>query len=105
MSKERLTVTVDPHLVRAGADAVAEGRVDSLSAWVNLALAERAAKDLRLRALAEAVATYEADFGLITAEELAAQERADRVAARVVRGRVPEVRRARPRRPRRRGAA
>ena len=27
MSKERLTVTVDPHLVQAGHDAVAEGRV------------------------------------------------------------------------------
>lgn len=89
MSKERLTVTVDPDLVQAGNEAVADGRVDSLSAWVNLALGERAAKDRRLRALAEAVGAYETDFGAITAEELAAQERADRASARVVRGAGP----------------
>src|SRR5438105_4287532 len=103
MNKERLTVTVDPHLVQAGNDAVAEGRVDSLSAWVNLALAERAAKDRRLRALAEAVDAYETKFGAITPEELAVQERADRAAARVVRGAGPRASLSR-RRPRR-GAA
>lgn len=103
MSKERLTVTVDPHLVQAGQEAVAERRVDSLSAWVNIALAERAAKDRRLRALALAVAAYESEFGPITDAELTAQERADRGAARVVRGARPRA--AKRRRPRRRGAA
>jgi hypothetical protein len=103
MSKERLTVTVDPHLVRAGAEAVAEGRADSLSAWVNLALAERAATDRRLRAMAAAVAAYEEEFGPITPEELARQQRADRAAARVVRG--AGARATRPRRVRRRGVA
>ena len=103
MSKSRLTVTVDPGVVQAGNEAVAEGRVDSLSAWVNLALAERAAKDRRLRALADAVAAYEAEFGPITVAELAAQERADRSAARVVRGARPE--KARARSGRRRGTA
>jgi len=98
MSKERLTVTVDPQLVRAGAAAVAEGRVESVSAWVNLALLERAAKDRRLRALADALATYEVTFGAITAEELVAQERADRASARVVRGARPPAARARRRR-------
>ena len=88
MSKERLTVTVDPHLVEAAGEAVAEGRVESLSAWVNLALTERAAKDRRLRALADAVTAYESEFGPITADEIAAQERADRADARVVRGAV-----------------
>ena len=100
MSKERLTVTVDPHLVAAANAAVAEGRVDSLSAWVNLALAERAAKDRRLRALADAIGAYEAAFGAISAEELAAQERTDRASARVVRGaaaRSPKMRGARKR--------
>jgi Arc/MetJ-type ribon-helix-helix transcriptional regulator len=84
--KARLTVTVDPHLVRAGNEAVSEGRAESLSAWVNLALAERVGKERRLRALAEAIAAYEAEFGVITSEELAVQERADRGSARVVRG-------------------
>ena len=86
MSKERLTVTVDPDVVRAGTAAVDEGMVDSLSAWVNLALVERAEKDRRLRALAGAVAAYETAFGPITVEEMAAQERADRASALVIRG-------------------
>jgi hypothetical protein len=42
--------------------------------------------------MADAVAAYEAEFGQISAEELAAQQRADHRAAIVVRG------------PRRRGA-
>jgi hypothetical protein len=100
MSKERLTVTLDHELVAAGNDAVAEGRVGSLSAWVNLALAERAAKDRRLRALGEAVAAYEAEFGEIGVDEIQAQ-RADRAAARIVRG--PNARNTRTRR--RTGAA
>jgi hypothetical protein len=86
MSKGRLTVSVDRRLVEAGAEAVAEGRAGSVSAWVNLALAERAEKDRRLRALADAVADYERAFGAMTGEELTAQERVDRAAARVVRG-------------------
>jgi len=85
--KERLTVTVDRALLEAGNDAVAAGRADSLSGWVNLALAERVAKERRLQAMADAVAAYESLFGEITAEEIAAQERADRAAAVVVRGR------------------
>ena len=56
MGKERLTVTVDSELVEAANQAVADGRVASLSGWVNLALAERAAKERRLRTLAQAVA-------------------------------------------------
>lgn len=84
--KERLTVTVDPALIRAGSEAVANGFAESLSAWVSLALAERATKERRLRAMGEAIAAYEATFGSITAEEMAAQERVDRRSARVVRG-------------------
>jgi hypothetical protein len=86
-SKERLTVTVDPDLVEAASTAVREGRAGSLSARVNLAQAERAAKDRRLRALASSIATYEKDFGAIAPEEIATQARADRGAARVIRGR------------------
>lgn len=102
--KERLTITVDPALVKAGTEAVAAGRADSLSAWVNLALAERAAKERRLQALGEAIAAYESEFGEISAAELAAQERADRQSARVVRG-ADRAARTKTRHPRRRGAA
>jgi hypothetical protein len=81
-----LTVTVDAELVAAANEAVAAGRAESLSGWVNLALAERKAKERRLLALAEAVAGYESRFGAISMEEIAAQQRADQRAAIVVRG-------------------
>jgi hypothetical protein len=91
--KERLTVTVDTELVRAGNRAVRAGRAESLSGWVNDALAEREAKERHLQAMADAVAAYEAEFGPIAPEELAVQQRADEKQALVVRGR----RRTRPR--------
>lgn len=84
--KERLTVTVDPAFIEAGNDAVSEGRAESLSAWVNAALAERVARERRLVALADAVTAYEERFGVISAQELADQARADRESAVVVRG-------------------
>jgi hypothetical protein len=93
--KERLTVTVDAELVVAGTRAVKAGRADSLSGWVNDALVDREARDRRLRAMTEAVAAYEAEFGAISDEELAAQRRADERSAIVVRGRRPPERRAR----------
>jgi hypothetical protein len=86
-TKERLTVTVDADLLEAAGRAVAEGHVTSLSGWVNLALIERAAKEQRLRALGEAIAAYEREFGELTAAEVAAQSRADRRRATVVRPR------------------
>ena len=82
-----MTVTVDRTLVEAANEAVAAGRADSLSGWVNLALMERAAKERRLGALRDAIAAYEAEYGEISPAELAAQQRADRRHALVVRER------------------
>jgi hypothetical protein len=90
--KERLTVTIDADLVAAGNRAVRAGDADSISGWVNDALAEREAKDRRKRALAEAITAYEAEHGVITDEDIAAQRRADREAAIVVRARRPTAR-------------
>lgn len=84
--KERITVTVDPDLLEAGQRAVAAGRSESLSAWVSRALEERIATERRLEALEEAIAAYEAEFGVISASEIAEQRVADRRAAIVVRG-------------------
>src|SRR5882724_10561122 len=96
--KERLTVTVDRELIEAASAAVAACRAESLSGWVNLALTERVAKERRLRAMAEALALYEAEFGAISPAELAVQKRTDARSAVVVRGRRnPIARRARPR--------
>jgi glycerol dehydrogenase-like iron-containing ADH family enzyme len=85
--KQRLTVTVDPDLVEAGNRAVASGTSDSLSAWVSTALAEKSRRDAQLSQLRLAIADYEAEFGEITAEEIASQHRADREDAVIVRGR------------------
>lgn len=88
--KERVTVMVDRDLLEAANQAVASGRASSLSAWVNAAMAERAAKDRQLRALAAAIASYEAEFGTITEAEMIAQQREDRRTAIAVR--VPRKR-------------
>lgn len=84
--KERVTVTLDRALVDAANAAVADGRADSLSAWVNLALAEHVAKERRLAALSDLVAEYETEYGVITSAELANREREDRRSALAVRG-------------------
>lgn len=83
--KERVTVTVDRDLLQAANEAVASGRAPSLSTWVNTAMAERAAKDRYLRALAVAIADHEAEFGTISEAEMIAQQREDRRTAVVVR--------------------
>lgn len=87
LRKERLTVTVDPEVIAAGHAAVEAGRADSLSGWVNEALVEHAKHDRKLAALGDAIAGHEARAGSITEEELREQQRADRAAAVVVRGR------------------
>jgi hypothetical protein len=55
---------------------------------VSTALAEKARRDRQLAQLRHSIADYEAEFGEITAEELATQQRADREDAVVVRGRA-----------------
>lgn len=70
-SKSRVTVTLDTELLAEGQRAVSEGRAASLSAWVASTLAERVANERRLRALDLAISAYEAEFGAITAEEMA----------------------------------
>lgn len=87
MSKSRLTVTVDEEALGAAREAVGKGQAESLSSWVNSALIEKAARERRTAALRAAIAEYEAEHGEITEEEIAAQQRADRANAIVVRGR------------------
>jgi ribonuclease HII len=93
--KLRLTVTIDPELVEAGNRAVAEGKADSLSAWVSAAVAEKVHRDVQLAHLRAAIADYEAEFGEITPEEIRTQQRADRGEAVVVRSHGPGTRRRR----------
>ncbi len=86
VAKQRLTVTVDPELIDAGQRAVDAGEADSVSAWVSAALAEKVDRDRKLASLAAVIADFEAEHGEITNDEIAAQRRADRSVATVVRG-------------------
>ncbi len=84
--KERLSASVDADLVAVAQEAVAQGRADSVSAWVNEALRLKVAHDQRLRALDEFVAGFEAEHGEITEAEMSEAARYARGRAVVVRG-------------------
>jgi Arc/MetJ-type ribon-helix-helix transcriptional regulator len=88
--KERLSASVDADLVAAAQNAVAQGRAESVSAWVNDALRLKADRDRRLAALDDFIAAYEAEHGEISDAEVADAARRARGRAVVVRGpRVP----------------
>ena len=84
--KERLSASVDADLVAVAQEAVAQGRAESVSAWVNDALRLKAAHDRRLRALDEFVTAFEAEHGEITEAEMNEAARRARGRAVVVRG-------------------
>lgn len=90
--KRRITVTVDDAVYRAALLAVKSGRAESVSGWVNHALARQRENDERLANLRELVEEYQAEHGAFTAEELEEQERLDREAAAAVRARRPHRR-------------
>ncbi len=100
--KQRLSASVDSELVEAGHIAVAEGRAETLSAWVNEALRLKADHDRRMRALDEFLMAYEAEHGEISDDEMTEAARRARARATVVRG-TPTT--DQPRRGNRRGAA
>jgi len=78
LRKTRVTVTIDADLVAAANAAVESGESDSVSAYVNKALAAQSARERRLAAMDRAVKMYEAEFGEITEAERVAQREADR---------------------------
>ncbi|SRR6266540_4131394 len=84
--RERLSATVEADALAAAREAVAEGRAESLSSWVNAALVREAAQDRRLRAVERFFREYETKHGEITAAEIDAATRRTRARAVVVRG-------------------
>ncbi len=68
--KERLSASVDAELIAAAERAVAEGRADNVSAWVNDALRLKLERDAQLAALAAFIAAYEEEHGEIGAQEI-----------------------------------
>jgi Arc/MetJ-type ribon-helix-helix transcriptional regulator len=89
-TKERLSASVDAELIAAAQEAVAGGRAESVSAWVNEALRLKADEDRRLAALDEFIADFEAGHGEITESEMRDAARKARASAVVVRGRRPQ---------------
>jgi hypothetical protein len=87
--RERLSASVDPELLAAGHTAVAEGRAESLSAWVNDALKLKADHDRRMSALDAFLAAFEAEHGQITRDEITDATRRTRARAVVVRAAAP----------------
>ena len=77
---------MDADLLAVAQEAVAQGRAESVSAWVNEALRLKVAHDRRLRALDEFVAAFEAEHGEITEAEMNEATRRARGRAVIVRG-------------------
>jgi len=100
-TRTRLSATVETDLLEAGRAAVAEGRADSLSAWVNDALRRQADHERRMRALDNFLADYESEHGPISEEEMESAARHTRARAVVVRGGPANQPRSRPRRTKR----
>ena len=73
-------------MLAAGRSAVAEGRAENLSAWVNDALRRQVEHDARMRALDAFFAVYEREHGEITDDEMRNATRSARARATVVRG-------------------
>ena|SRR5256885_547526 len=86
MNRERLSASVGADLIRAAEQAVAEGRAETVSAWVNEAMRRHVEHDERVRALGEFISAWEAEHGEITQEEMDAAGRAARRHAIVLRG-------------------
>lgn len=95
-TKLRLSASVDADLVAAAEEAVARGRFESVSAWVNDALRAKAEQERRLEALGAFVAAYEKEHGIIGADEMRSAVRRARARA------IHTARPSRPRRPSRR---
>lgn len=80
-----MSATVEGELLAAGRAAVAEGRANNLSAWVNDALRRQVEHDRRMQALDDFLAAYEAEHGEITEGEMREATRRTRARAMVVR--------------------
>jgi Arc/MetJ-type ribon-helix-helix transcriptional regulator len=85
--KERLSASVDADLIAEAQAAVASGRAESVSAWVNDALRAKVEHDRGLAALGAFIADFEAEHGEITEQEMREASRKARSEAVVVRGR------------------
>jgi hypothetical protein len=84
--KRRISASVDADVFAKAELAVENGNAPSVSAWVNNAMTNQIAHEQRLAALDRYLDAYEAEFGIITADDIAAATRRTRATAIVIRG-------------------
>lgn len=70
MTKRRITLTIDADLLENARAAVNDGEASSVSAWVNQAMADKSEHRRLLKAMDEAIADYESEYGPITEEQI-----------------------------------
>jgi hypothetical protein len=75
VKKQRVTVTVDPHLLEVAIRAAETGEAESVSGWVTTAMSEKAWRHEKIALLRAAVDDCEAEFGEITPTEIAVPTR------------------------------
>lgn len=85
MKRRRLSASVSADLIRAAERAVAEGRAESVSAWVDDAMRRQVDHEEGLRALQEFISAWERKHGEISEAEMDAAERAARRRAIIIR--------------------
>lgn len=88
MPKQRVTITVELDLLEEAQAAVSSGQCRSLSQWIEGAIADQLDKERRLALLAELIAEYEEEHGVITEEDMEERTRRDKEAAAAVRARA-----------------
>jgi Arc/MetJ-type ribon-helix-helix transcriptional regulator len=84
--RARISATVETDLLDAARAAVADGRAESVSAWLNEAMRRQRDHEQRLLALGAFIASYEEEHGPISDDEIRRAERQARARAVVVRG-------------------
>jgi len=84
-NRQRLSASIEADVLASGRAAVAQGRAENLSAWVNDALRRQAEHDRRMSALDDLIDDYEAEHGEITEDEVRDATRRTRARAVVVR--------------------
>ena len=81
----RVTVTLDPELVRVGNAAVQAGRAESLSEWINTAIATEIDAERRRKSARRALAALSKMHGKMSRKEIDERVAALRAAADRVR--------------------
>ena len=88
MPKQRVTISIELDLLEEAQAAVSNGQCRSLSQWIGEAVAEQLDKERRLALMAEMIAEYEAEHGVITEEDMEEQIRRDKEAAAAIRAKA-----------------